>query len=320
MKLGVFTALFADRTLDDVLEYATSLGLDTLEIGTGNYPGNPHCPIDDLLRKPSELKEWKQKFEDKGIEISALSCHGNALHPDPKFALQNVETLKKTIKLAGKLGIETVIDFSGCPGDSDDAKAPNWVTCPWPPDFTDVVEWQWEKKVIPFWKRMAKTAAKEGVKLAFEMHPGFVVYNTETMLRLRHECGDNIGANFDPSHLFWQGMDPIASLRELKDCIFHVHGKDTAVEPYNVAKNGVLDTKDYGNIAERSWVFRTIGYGHGPEWWAKFISALRTYGYDGVISIEHEDGLMSIEEGLEKAVALLQNLLMKEDMPEMWWA
>ncbi len=320
MKLGVFTALFANKSLDDVLEYATSLKLDTVEIGTGNYPGDPHCPVDDLLRKPSELKTWKQKFDDKGIEISALSCHGNVLHPNPKFALQNVETLKKTIKLAGKLGIETVIDFSGCPGDSDNAKSPNWVTCAWPPDFAEIVEWQWEKKVIPFWKRMAKTAANEGVNLAFEMHPGFVVYNTETLLRLRHECGDNIGTNFDPSHLFWQGIDPLVALRELKNCIFHVHGKDTALEPYNIAKNGVLDTKNYRNIVERSWVFRTVGYGHGPEWWAKFISALRTFNYDGTISIEHEDALMSIEEGFEKAVALLQNLLMKKDIPEMWWA
>ncbi len=320
MKLGVFTALFADRSLDDVLDYAAKLGLDALEIGTGNYPGDPHCPIDELLRKSSALKTWKEKFDQRGIIISALSCHGNALHPNAKFARQNAETLKKTIRLARKLGIKTVIDFSGCPGDSDTSRHPNWVTCPWPPDFARVLEWQWEKKVIPFWKKMADRAADQGVRIAFEMHPGFVVYNPETLLRLRAACGKNIGANFYPSHLFWQGMDPIACVRELKGCIYHVHGKDTALAQYNIAKNGVLDTKDYGNIAERSWVFRTIGYGHGPEWWARFISELRTYGYDGVISIEHEDALMSIEEGFEKAVRLLQSLLIKEKMPKMWWA
>lgn len=320
MKLGVLTALFADRPLDKVIAYAKQLGLDCLEIGTGNYPGNPHCPIDELLASASALNTWKRKFDDAGLAISALSCHGNALHPDSAFAKASGDTLKKTIRLAEKLGVNTVIDFSGCPGDSDKARYPNWVTCPWPPDFLSILEWQWEKKAIPFWSKMAAFAKDRGINIAFEMHPGFIVYNPETMLRLRNACGNNLGANFDPSHLFWQGMDPIACVRELRGCIFHVHGKDTALAQYNIARNGVLDTKNYGNIPDRSWVFRTIGYGHGIEWWARFISELRTYGYDGAVSIEHEDGLMGINEGFEKAVAVLKQALMKEKMPKMWWA
>ena len=152
------------------------------------------------------------------------------------------------------------------------------------------------------------------------MHPGFCVYNTETMLRLRENCGDNIGANFDPSHLFWQGMDPLVSLRALKGAVWHVHAKDCRVDPQNSLRNGVLDTKSYGDIINRSWVFRTVGFGHTEEFWRNFVSELRLIGYDGVISIEHEDSLMSVDEGFKKAVALLRTVLLTEKPGAMWWA
>ena len=210
--------------------------------------------------------------------------------------------------------------FSGCPGDSPTGKRPNWVTCPWPDDFSEIVQWQWEARVIPYWKREAKYAADRGIKIGFEMHPGFVVYNSETLLRLREACGRNIGANFDPSHLFWQGMDPIACLRTLRDCIWHVHAKDCIIDAANTAVNGVLDTKHYGDEINRSWIFRTVGYGHGEEFWRNFVSTLRMIGYDGVLSIEHEDSLMSLDEGFTKAVAFLQGILLREKLGGMWWA
>jgi len=156
--------------------------------------------------------------------------------------------------------------------------------------------------------------------VAFEMHPGFVVYNTETLLRLRAECGKNIGANFDPSHLFWQGMDPIACLRALKGCVYHVHAKDCRVDPLNAATVGVLDTKPYADEINRGWIFRTVGYGHGADFWKDFVSTLRLIGYDGAISIEHEDSLMSVNEGFQKAVAFLKDVLLHEKPGEMWWA
>jgi len=174
--------------------------------------------------------------------------------------------------------------------------------------------------VIPYWKAEAKFAAQRGIKIAFEMHPGFVVHSTETMLRLREAAGENLGANFDPSHLFWQGMDPIVSLRQLKDAVFHVHAKDCRIDPVMTARNGVLDTKHYGDVFNRSWVFRTVGFGHGEDFWRDFLSMLRVIGYDDAISIEHEDGLMSITEGFEKAVAFLKGLLLREKTGEMWWA
>jgi len=154
------------------------------------------------------------------------------------------------------------------------------------------------------------------------MHPGFVVYNPETLLKLRDACGDNIGVNFDPSHLFWQGIDPIAAIKELgkADTIYHTHAKDTRVDEINVSVNGVLDTKHYGDELNRAWVFRAVGYGHDMSFWKDFVSILRTVGYDGTISIEHEDSLMSVDEGFKKAVAFLQELLLTEPTGEMWWA
>jgi len=321
MKLGVMMALFGGQTLEQALEFVAGVGLEAIELGTGNYPGSPHCPVKKLLGSQVALNDFKAQIRDKGLEISALSCHGNPLHPNKKFAASHHETARDTVRLAKRLGVEVVINFSGCPGDSDKAKKPNWVTCPWPPDYSEIIEWQWSKKVIPYWKKEAKFARDNGVKLAFEMHPGFVVYNTETMLRLREACGKNIGANFDPSHLFWQGIDPLASLRKLGgEAVFHVHAKDCQVDAANVAVNGVLDTKHYGDEINRAWIFRTVGYGHGEEFWRNFVSTLRLIGYDGVISIEHEDSLMSMNEGFTKAVEFLKGIILKEKVGAMWWA
>ena len=320
MKLGVMSAVFSGLGLDGALEQCKKFGLDCIEIGTGNYPGDALCKPTALLKSANKLGEFKGKIRDAGLTISALSCHGNPLHPNKKIANAHHQAHRETVKLAKKLGVKVVINFSGCPGDSDTAKSPNWVTCPWPEDFSDIVAWQWEKKVIPYWKTEAKFAADHGVKLAYEMHPGFVVYNTETMLRLRRECGRVIGANFDPSHLFWQGMDPLVSLRALRGAVWHVHAKDCQVDPINAAENGVLDTKHYADEINRSWIFRTVGYGHGEEFWRNFVSTLRLIGYDGALSIEHEDSLMSMMEGFGKAVDFLKAILLREKVGAMWWA
>ncbi len=318
MKVGVFSALLAQFSLDQVLEKLKSLNINTVELGTGNYPGDPHCKL-SMLQNKAALKEFKQKLDDNGFTISALSCHGNPLHPNPALAKAYQDTAKKTILLAEKLGVPVVVDFSGCPGDSDKAKYPNWVTCPWPPDFLEILNWQWEKKVIPYWIKHGKFAADHGVKVAIEMHPGFVVYSPETMLRLRAAAGPSVGANLDPSHMFWQGIDPVRAVRILGDAIFYVHAKDTQIYAANLPKTGVLDTKVYTDEANRSWIFRTCGYGHGAEWWAEFISTLRMYNYDYVLSIEHEDSLMSPDEGLTKAAAFLNGLVIREKPTAAWW-
>lgn len=320
MKLGLLTVMFSDKPLSKVLEMIRPLELQTVELGAGNYPGTAHCPTKELLASKPKRDELKALLKGEGLQISALSCHGNCLHPDPAFAKSNQEAQTNTIKLAAELGVKTVIDFSGCPGGSDKDTTPNWVTCAWPPDFLDVLNYQWDKKVIPYWTKQAKFAKDNGINVAFEMHPGFVVYNTETMLKLRKECGSNLGANFDPSHLFWQGMDPCESVKALGKAIFHVHAKDSRVDPQNTSLNGVLDTKHYGDEAKRSWIFRTCGYGHSLEWWKDFFSTLRLVGYDGAISIEHEDSLMSSWEGLTKAVAFLKQAVIFEKPSAMTWA
>jgi sugar phosphate isomerase/epimerase len=318
MKVGVFTALLAKFSLDKVLEKLKSLNIHTVELGTGNYPGDPHCKL-SMLNDRQALKEFKQKLESNGFTISALSCHGNPLHPNPAIAKAYQETSKRTVRLAEKLGVSVVIDFSGCPGDSDKAKYPNWVTCPWPPEYLDLLAWQWERKVIPYWTRHAQFAKDHGVKIAIEMHPGFVVYSPETLLKLRHAVGNTVGCNYDPSHMFWQSIDPIKAIRVLGDSIFHVHAKDTQIYDSNLPKTGVLDTKKYTDERNRSWIFRSVGYGHAYGWWKEFISTLRMYGYDHTLSIEHEDTLLSPDEGLSKAASFLNAIVIRDRPTAAWW-
>lgn len=321
MKLGVFTVLLADRPLEEALKYLSSLGVEMVEIGTGGYPGTAHANPDILLYDDVALNNFTAVLERYNIEISALSCHGNPVHPQEEVAAKFHTDFEKTILLAEKLGVKQINTFSGCPGDSKDSKYPNWVTCAWPEDFGLILEYQWNEVLIPYWRKAVEFARNHGVtKIALEMHPGFAVYNTDTLLRLRAAVGPEIGANFDPSHLFWQGIDPVASIEALGEAIFHFHAKDTKIHPYNVAKSGVLDIKPYTELSKRSWMFRTVGYGHDDLVWKNIISALRMVGYDHAISIEHEDGLMSIEEGLEKAVSFLHGVLVKEKLPNMWWA
>jgi len=311
VKLGVFTVVFADLPLTAALDRVVALGLDAVEIGTGNYPGAAH-----------NVAELKREVEARGLEISALSCHGNPLHPDAELAKRSHDTFRRTLELANELGVGTVIGFSGCPGDGPTAAQPNWVTCAWPPEYLDVLEWQWTERAIPYWTEEARVAREAGVRVALEPHPGFLVYNPETALRLREAAGPEIGVNFDPSHFVWQGIDPLLAIRELGNAgaIFHVHAKDVYVDPHNRARNGVLDTKHYSRFGERSWSFRSVGYGQGEKFWRDFVSALRMVGYDGVLSIEHEDGMASVEEGLSKAVEVLRAVVLRESPAEMWWA
>ena len=320
MKLGVFAVLFSQQSLDGALDYICDSGLDAIELGCGAYPGDAHVPVDDLLASKVKAREFKKKITGRGLVISALSCHGNPIHPDPAHAKRDHESHRKAVRLAERLGVKTVVNFSGCPGGGPKDKVPNWITCPWPPDFEEAVKWQWEAKLVPYWQKEATFAKNHGVRIGFEMHPGFCVFNTQTMLAIRKACGPTIGANFDPSHLFWQGIDPLRALRALKGAVYHVHAKDTKIYAENCEVNGVLDLKNYGEAPSRSWMFRTVGYGQGFSWWKDFVSTLRLIGYDDVLSIEHEDALMSTEEGFTKAVEFLQQVLLAEPPATMWWA
>lgn len=320
MKIGVFTTLLSNLPLEEALKYFTSLGIEMVEIGCGGYPGNAHANPDILLNDDKALEEFKATIKKYNVEISALSCHANPVHPNKEIAAKFDKVIKDTILLAEKLGIHQINTFSGCPGDSENAKYPNWVTCPWPNDFSEVLEWQWNEVLIPYWKDTVAFAKAHGVdKIALELHPGFCVYNTQSLLRLREAVGPEIGANFDPSHLIWQGMDPVVVIRTLKDAIFHVHAKDTRVDKYNTARTGVLDMTPYADVMNRAWSFRSVGYGNDELYWKDIVSNLRLIGYDHALSIEHEDSLMSQNEGLSKAVETLKNAVIREDPAAMWW-
>ena len=322
MKLSVFNPVLSGVAFEEAMKYLADSGVQAVEVGCGGFPGKAHCDPAVLLNDDDKLDAFKRVFEKNHLEICALSCHGNPVHPDPAEAKKYRDDFTGAVLLAEKLGVKRIVCFSGCPGGCPEDKTPNWATCAWPDDFQQVLKYQWDEVLIPYWRETTAFAAAHGIeKIALEMHPGFCVYNPETLMRLRDAVGPLIGANFDPSHLFWQGIDPVAAIRYLKDAIYFFHAKDTKIDPINAPVNGVLDTKRFTRESERSWIFRSVGYGHDYMVWKDIVSALRLVGYDDVLSIEHEDSLMSVNEGLQKAIAFLKQVLTFEDKnTDVFWA
>jgi sugar phosphate isomerase/epimerase len=321
VQLGLFTPVFNSLPLDALLtELKRYPEITTLELGTGGWPGSSHLDVDGLLASKGAAASFRTKLRDAGLSISALSCHSNPVHPDQAIARRDDALFRRTVQLAESLEVPVVVTFSGCPGASAQDTVPNWITTSWPPEYADALAWQWEERLIPYWKDAAGFAANSGVKVALEAHPGFCVYNPETMLRLRAAAGPSLGINLDPSHLWWQGVDIPAAIAALGDAIFHFHAKDVTINPTTRNVNGVLDTKSYREMARRSWLFRSVGWGHSEVEWKQIVSALRLVGYDYVLSIEHEDALASIHEGLSSAIGLLSRVLLKEPAVDAWWA
>ena len=319
MQLSVVNGVFNGVSLEDSLKFLSDKGVKQLELGVGGYPGTVHADAKVLIKDEAKRKELMDTFAKFGMTISALSVHGNSVHPNKEIAAKFEEDFKAACVLAGQIGVDRIVTFSGCPGSDPGANQPSWVTCAWPPEYLDVLDYQWNEVLIPYWKEAVKFANANGVKkIALEMHPGFCVYNPATLLKLRAAVGDTIGANLDPSHLLWQGMDIIDVIYELKDAIYYFHAKDTELNMINVRKNGVLDVKHYSDLANRAWTFRTMGY--GTDKWKHIISALKIVGYDDSISIEHEDPLMAPFEGLEKAIDYLKPMLIDGGGAKMWWA
>lgn len=320
MKLGVLTVLFGDRSLEAALQYLSPLGIQAIELGCGGYVGNAHANPSDLLSSATKLSALKDLVRKYEVEISALSVHGNVVHPNKDAAARFDEDFRNTIVLAEKLGVNRVINFSGCPGDSPNGTYPNWVIQTWPDDFQKVYDYQWNDVLLPYWEKAGKFASDHGVKVCLEMHPGFCVYNPESLLKLRSAIGDVIGCNFDPSNVMWQGVDPSAAIRKLGKAIYHFHAKDSSEDMANIRVNGRLDPKPYTDEINRAWIFRVLGYGHDTLLWKDMISNLVMVGYDDVISIEHEDTLMTAEEGFEKAVDFLKSVMVFQKSTGLWWA
>lgn len=322
MKLGVFTPLFNNLSFEEMIETVAEKGLETVEIGTGGSPGDAHLDIDKLLASSDARKEYLHKLQDRGLEISALSAHHNPISPVKETAQEADELLRKTIKLAELMNVPVVNGFSGVSGGNPTDTQVNWPVLPWPTEYSDNYKYQWEQKLIPYWKEINTEAEAAGVKIGIELHGGFLLHTPYTMLKLREATGEAIGCNLDPSHMWWQGIDPVAAVKILgkENAIHHFHAKDTYLDQDNINMYGLTDMQPYGEVQTRSWTFRSVGMGHDLSVWSDIISALRTYGYDYVLSIEHEDPIMSIDEGLNRAITNLQSIMIREQPTDMWWA
>lgn len=321
MKLGLFTPLFNNLSFEDMIDVVAKKGLETVEIGTGGSPGDAHLDIDKLLASSDARREYLAKLSDKNLEISALSCHHNPISPKADVAKEADELLQKTIKLASLMNVPVVNGFSGVAGGNATDTHVNWPVLPWPTEYDDAYNYQWDKKLIPYWKNINTDATAAGVKIGIELHGGFLAHTPYTMLRLRDAAGDAIGCNLDPSHLWWQGIDPVAAIKILgsKNAIHHFHAKDTYLDQDNINMHGLTDMQPYDNVATRAWTFRSVGCGHDLKVWSDIVSALRIYGYDYVLSIEHEDPIMSIDEGLNRAITNLRSVMIREQPASPWW-
>ncbi|MCU4799445.1 sugar phosphate isomerase/epimerase [Halobacteria archaeon HArc-gm2] len=321
MEVGVLTVPLGDQSLEDALEYLDGIGVEAVELACGGFTGDDHLKREEYLDNEEKQAELQALLDEHDMYVSALATHNNPLHPDEERAARADTELREAIELAGQLGVDAVTTFSGLPAGSEAGDVPNWITAPWPPEHGDALEYQWDV-ATDYWSDAADHAADHDVKVGLEMHPNMLVYEPHGLLRLREATNEYIGANFDPSHLYWQGISITDAIRLLgeEDAIHHFHAKDTKVYEEQAREKGVLDTAPYTDEPNRSWLFRSVGYGHGEDHWRDVVSTLRMVGYDGALSIEHEDSLTSGREGLEKGVDLLKRVVFSTQPGDAYWA
>jgi sugar phosphate isomerase/epimerase len=322
MQVGVLTVALADQDLEDALAYLDDLGVGAVELGCGGFVGDDHLPREEYLDDDDAQAELHDLLAEYDMDVSAISTHNNPLHPDEERAARAQTEIREAVALADQLGVDVVNTFSGLPAGSGAGEVPNWITAPWPPEHSEALDYQWDEVAIPVWSDLAEHASDHGVNIGIEMHPNMLVYEPTSMVRLREETNQYVGANFDPSHLYWQGIDVTEAIRFLgeRGAIHHFHAKDTGLYESNADIKGYLDTAPYTDEPDRSWLFRSIGYGHGEQHWKDVVSTLRMIGYDGALSIEHEDSLTSANEGLEKAVDVLSRAVFETTPGEAYWA
>ncbi|MGB0663446.1 MAG: sugar phosphate isomerase/epimerase family protein [Pontibacterium sp.] len=310
MKLGFVSDSLGSQTLEDMLNNAERLGVDGIEVNTGGWSTAPHFDLANMLTNAKARATFEKEFKVRGLEIACLNANGNPLHPTDK---KQGQCLHDTIRLAGEMGIKKVCTMSGLPAGAPNDTMPNWVVSSWPPETQTILSYQWNDVLIPFWAETVALAKECGVEqIALELHGNQCVYNVPSMVRLRAEVGNTVGANLDPSHLFWMGGDPYSFIDSLGDAIYHVHAKDTMLNSPVQATTTLLENGSLTDIPARSWSYITLGYGHGEEWWREFVYRLLMVGYKGWLSIEHEDVLLNSLEGLEKSISLLKNVMPRE--------
>jgi sugar phosphate isomerase/epimerase len=311
MKLCVVSESLGHLSYQDAAKASAGLGIAALEIGMGNWCAAPHANLRSLLESKDERRKFLAVLEQNELSLAALNCSGNQLHPVE--GKRHSEVVYDTVRVAELLGVDAIVLMSGLPAGGPNDVRPNWVTCAWPLENGEILDWQWNEQLLPYWQKLAAFAGEHGIKkFCIEMHGNQLVYNVPTLLRLRKEIGPIVGANLDPSHLFWMGADPLAAVDALGDAIHHVHAKDTFLNETVMDLTGRLETLGHGNVKGRAWNYITLGYGHGDQWWRAFCYRLRLNGYDGWLSIEHEDIVLSRMEGLRKSVELLKHALIDE--------
>ena len=307
VDLGLYTDSVPDLSFEAALDLAVEAGTPAIEIATGGQSSAPHLRIGELLADAGARHRFVRAFADRGLRITALNCSAWPLHPVHGPAHE--ARIRETFRLAEALEVGTVVSMSGNPGDGPDATTIDWIFYPWPEDAVALRERQWAAG-LELWASLALDAAAHGVeRIAFELHPLHLVYNVPTLRRLRAAVGPILGANLDPSHLFWQRMDPLAVIRDLGPAIHHVHLKDTAVDDDQVALAGLLDGRPFEDPAARAWRFVTAGRAHDAAWWRSFVDALATVGFGGALCIEHEDATQAGPDGVREAAAFIRPLL-----------
>jgi sugar phosphate isomerase/epimerase len=312
MEIGLNTDSLGALSLEQTLDHAASLRLDCVEFGLGGWSSAPHLDIGALLSDAAKRDRLKSMLRERQLSISALNASGNPLHPGDT-GKKDSQLARNAIALAAELGVGRVVMMSGLPGGGPDEKTPNWITSSWPLEAMNMLQWQWTERVIPFWKQLVLLAEAKGIRLCVENHGRQCVYNPDSYLRLREAVGPTVGANFDPSHLIWMGGDPVSASRALgTEHIYHVHGKDTRIEP-QARVNGTLDTRHVVPVVGRTWNFVPLGHGLSRRGWLEILQALREIGYDDVISIENEDYTLDTKAAIAESVDVLRFAITESD-------
>jgi sugar phosphate isomerase/epimerase len=320
VEIALMSASMLDRSWEEMLDAAVAHGIRHIEACGGGHIPTVHFDPVELARDGDRLARFRASLEDRGLSLCAFSCHGNPLHPDPERARSDHADFLSTCHVAGELGVRYVSLLAGLPAGAPGDTTPNWIVNSAFPGLGDTYRWQWEERVLPYWREAGRMAEEHGVTLCVEPHSADVVYNTPTFERLRDEVGPGIAMNFDPSHLWWQGMDPVAVVDAVGADIRTCHVKDATLDRRAIARDGVASPLEYDRWDERPWTFSTPGYGHSELFWARLVVALRRAGYAGTLSIECEDPFMTPDDTLAASAALLRRVLPDEAPPPVDWA